>query len=112
MAPKANLAAAENEAVNQAKSLMTSEGKKATGTPPRPLYKPKGDDVSFKSEQKKIASKEGVPMKNAGAILASASRNASPAAKRKNPKLKRVKGKAKKPAFMSETPRARDKGAY
>lgn len=32
----------------------------------------------------------------AAAIVASASRNASPSAKRKNPKLKRVKGKAKK----------------
>ena len=32
----------------------------------------------------------------AAAIVASASRNASPAAKRRNPKLKKVKGKAKK----------------
>lgn len=48
--------------------------------------------MSFKSVQKKIAKKEGVPMKNAGAILANASRNASPAAKKENPKLKRVKG--------------------
>ena len=32
-------------------------------------------------------------MKNAGAILAKASRNASPAAKKRNPALKRVKGK-------------------
>lgn len=31
-------------------------------------------------------------MKSAGAILANASRNASPAAKRKNPKLKKVMG--------------------
>lgn len=48
--------------------------------------------MSFKSVQKKIAKTEGVPMKNAGAILAKASRNASPAAKKANPKLKRVKG--------------------
>lgn len=48
--------------------------------------------MSFKTVQKKIAKKEGVSMKSAGAILAKASRNASPAAKRKNPKLKRVKG--------------------
>ena len=47
--------------------------------------------MSFKSVQAKIAKKEGVPLKSAGAILAKASRNASPAAKRKNPKLKRVK---------------------
>lgn len=45
----------------------------------------------FKSVQKAIAKKEGVPMKNAGAILASSSRNASPAAKKKNPNLKKVK---------------------
>jgi hypothetical protein len=46
--------------------------------------------MSFKSVQKKIAKKYG--MKKAGAILAAASRNASPAAKRKNPNLKKVKG--------------------
>lgn len=47
--------------------------------------------MSFKSVQKKIAAKEGVSKKAAGAILAKATRNASAAAKRKNPKLKRVK---------------------
>lgn len=52
--------------------------------------------MSFKAEQAKIASKEGVSSERAGAILASASRNASAAAKAKNPKLLRVKGKAKK----------------
>lgn len=46
----------------------------------------------FKAVQKQIARKEGVSMKAAGAILASSSRNASPAAKRANPRLKRVKG--------------------
>lgn len=46
----------------------------------------------FKAVQKSIARKEGVSMKAAGAILASASRNASPAAKRANPRLRRVKG--------------------
>lgn len=45
----------------------------------------------FKAVQKSIARKEGVSMKQAGAILASASRNASPAAKRANPKLRKVK---------------------
>ncbi|MBO7735516.1 MAG: hypothetical protein J6S67_23325 [Methanobrevibacter sp.] len=45
----------------------------------------------FKAVQKQISRKEGVSMKAAGAILASASRNASPAAKRANPRLKRVK---------------------
>lgn len=47
--------------------------------------------MSFKSEQKKIAKKEKIPMKNAGAILANASRKASPAAKKANPNLKKVK---------------------
>lgn len=47
--------------------------------------------MSFKSVQKSIAKKEGVPMKNAGAILAKASRDASPAAKAANPALKKVK---------------------
>ena len=39
-----------------------------------------------------IAKKEGVPMKNAGAILAKSSRNASAKAKKANPNLKKVKG--------------------
>ena len=45
----------------------------------------------FKSVQQKIARREGVSMKQAGAILASATRNSSPSAKRANPRLKRVK---------------------
>lgn len=48
--------------------------------------------MSFKSVQGKIAKKEGVSKERAGAILANATRNASAAAKRKNPKLKKVKG--------------------
>ena len=47
----------------------------------------------FKSVQTSIAKKEGIPMANAGAILANASRKASPKAKRANPALKKVKGK-------------------
>ena len=47
----------------------------------------------FKAVQASIAKKEGIPVKNAGAILAKASRNASPAAKRANPNLNKVKGK-------------------
>jgi hypothetical protein len=46
--------------------------------------------VSFKSVQKKIQ-KEGYSKRAAGAILANASRNASPKAKKANPALKRVK---------------------
>ena len=47
----------------------------------------------FKAVQKKIARKSGVSMERAGAILAASSRKASPAAKRRNPHLKRVRGK-------------------
>lgn len=47
--------------------------------------------MSFKSVQSKIEKKEGVSKKDAGAILASASRNASKKAKENNPKLKKVK---------------------
>lgn len=50
----------------------------------------------FKANQKKIAKKQGISMKAAGRILASSSRNASAAAKRKNPRLNRVKGKARR----------------
>ncbi len=46
----------------------------------------------FKKVQQQIARREGIPMERAGAILAAASRNASPAAKKKNPSLKKVKG--------------------
>ena len=46
----------------------------------------------FKKVQKKIAQKYG--MKAAGAILAHATRNASPATKQANPRLNRVKGNA------------------
>ncbi len=45
----------------------------------------------FKAVQSKIAKKYG--MAAAGRILGSKTRNASAAAKRKNPRLKRVKGK-------------------
>ncbi len=51
--------------------------------------------AGFKAEQAKIAKKEGIPKKNAGAILASASRHASPAAKRANPRLMKVSGSKK-----------------
>ncbi len=44
----------------------------------------------FKAVQAKIQS-QGYSKKAAGAILANATRKASPAAKRANPKLKRVK---------------------
>lgn len=46
----------------------------------------------FKAVQEKIAQKEGVSEKAAGAILAHSTRNASVSAKHENPRLKRVKG--------------------
>lgn len=47
----------------------------------------------FKAVAAKIARKEGVSVDRASAMLAASSRNASSAAKRKNPALKKVKGK-------------------
>lgn len=46
----------------------------------------------FKAVASKIAAKEGVSAKSARAILAASSRKASASAKKKNPRLKRVKG--------------------
>ena len=51
-----------------------------------------GKHPGFKAVQSSIASKEGISQKSAGAILASASRKASPSAKKANPRLNRVKG--------------------
>lgn len=50
----------------------------------------------FKKVQSTIAKKQGISMERAGAILASTTRRASAKAKRRNPRLKRVKGKARK----------------
>lgn len=47
--------------------------------------------MSFKKVAAKIAKRSGVSKRAASAILASSSRKASRAAKRKNPKLKKVK---------------------
>ena len=51
--------------------------------------------MGFKAAQKNISKKQGIPMANAGAILAAGARKASPAAKKANPNLAKVKGKAK-----------------
>jgi hypothetical protein len=53
----------------------------------------KAKHPGFKAVQASIAKKQGVSAKRAGAILAAGSRGASKAAKKKNPRLKRVKGK-------------------
>ena len=45
----------------------------------------------FKAVQSKIAAREGVSQKIAGAILASSTRRASAKAKAANPRLRRVK---------------------
>jgi hypothetical protein len=46
----------------------------------------------FKKVAAKIARKQGVSIKTADKELAASTRRASPAAKKKNPRLKRVKG--------------------
>ena len=47
--------------------------------------------MSFKEAMKNVMKGGKYDKKSAAAIVASASRNASPAAKRKNPKLNKVK---------------------
>jgi hypothetical protein len=49
--------------------------------------------MGFKAAAKSVAKKQGIPMKNASAIIAAGARKASPAAVKKNPNLKKVKGK-------------------
>jgi hypothetical protein len=46
----------------------------------------------FKKVQASIAKKQGISSERAGKILASKTRSASKAAKKANPRLKRVKG--------------------
>lgn len=46
----------------------------------------------FEANARRIASRQGVSMSRARAILAAGARKASPAARRKNPRLKRVSG--------------------
>ena len=50
--------------------------------------------MSFKQAVKNVMKKGGKSKQAASAIVADASRNASPAAKAKNPKLNKVKGKS------------------
>ena len=47
----------------------------------------------FKAVQSSIAKKSGVSSERAGAILAASTRKAPPAAKRANPRLRRVQGR-------------------
>lgn len=46
----------------------------------------------FKAVAESIARRQGIPKERAAAILAAATRRASAKAKKKNPRLKRVKG--------------------
>ena len=46
----------------------------------------------FAAVQKKIASRQGIGMQRAGAILAASARKASKSAVKANPRLKRVSG--------------------
>ena len=57
----------------------------------------------FKAVQSKIASKEGLSKKSAGAILASASRGASAKAKAANPRLNKVSGGSKVTSKQAKT---------
>lgn len=47
--------------------------------------------IGFSAATSKIAKKQGISKERASAILASAGRKASPAAKRANPRLNRIK---------------------
>lgn len=47
----------------------------------------------FKAVAQGIAAREGMPIQQANAILAARSRSASPAAKKKNPRLNKVAGR-------------------
>jgi len=55
------------------------------------MTKKKGKSGGFKQAVKNVMKGGKYDKEAAGAIVAEASRNASPAAKRKNPKLNRVK---------------------
>jgi hypothetical protein len=52
--------------------------------------------MGFEAAASSAARSAGVSKERGRAIIAAAARKASPAAKRKNPNLKKVKGKAKK----------------
>lgn len=52
--------------------------------------------VGFEAAARKAAKKAGVSLKRGRAIIAAGARKASAAAKRRNPRLKRVRGAAKK----------------
>jgi hypothetical protein len=61
----------------------------------RPKTPSKGGKAhpGFQNVASGIAARKGISKKRASKILAASTRKASPAAKKKNPRLKRVKGK-------------------
>lgn len=52
--------------------------------------------MGFKAASKSVQQKQGVSKESADRIIAAGARNASAKAKKANPNLKKVKGKAKK----------------
>lgn len=52
--------------------------------------------MGFRAAAASVAKKQGVSKERASAIIAAGARKASPAAKKANPNLKKVLGKAKK----------------
>ena len=77
------------EVADYAEYLKKLFNKKSGG----PIMKKGGSaHPGFKAVQAKIAAKQGVSKKAAGAILAASTRKASAKAKAANPRLKRVKG--------------------
>lgn len=54
------------------------------------MAKTKSKHPGFKAVASKIAKTQGISNKRASAILAASSRKASPGAKRRNPRLKKV----------------------
>lgn len=66
--------------------------------------------MGFKAAAKSVAKKQRIPMKQANAVIAAGARNASAAAKKKNPNLKKVASKRQRSAVASKRQRAR--GTY
>jgi hypothetical protein len=48
--------------------------------------------MGFEAAARQVAQKKGISMERARAIIASGARKASPAAKKRNPNLRKVKG--------------------
>lgn len=67
--------------------MAKSKSKASKANKSKAKAKPKG----FNNVAKAMAKKQGEPMADVRAELAASTRKASPAAKKKNPKLKKVK---------------------